>query len=268
MRRAAAGLVTTLLVTVGIVVLAAPAGAASLSGSRTAGLDPAGETIGVSGSGYVPGIQVYVALCNPAVGSGGACDMVNFRQVPVDGAGNFSTALRVVPQFGATDCTVVGCAVQTSRVGMGADRSQEATLAVGFAAAPAPVVPAPPAGGTDPSAGGAGAGGTGGAGAGGAAAGGAGVGGAGTVPDTNAPETTVAPTTAAPSTTTTRPRSTSTTQRADDERDVALAVSEPSGGDGGGSALPWILGGVIVVAIGASAAVVLRRRASGAPGAP
>ena len=125
-------------------LLAGPAAAGGMSVSQTGNLDPAGQTVSVSGSGFQPSIQLYVALCNPAVPSGGACDFGNFRVADVDGAGSFSTSLRVVAAFGATDCHQVTCAIQTSKVGDGADRSQESSVGLSFAAAPPPPTAPPP----------------------------------------------------------------------------------------------------------------------------
>ena len=58
--------------------LAAPAFAAvSITVNKTEGLNPKGETVKVEGAGFKPGIQLYLVTCNPAIPSGGACDLAN-----------------------------------------------------------------------------------------------------------------------------------------------------------------------------------------------
>ncbi len=236
--RVLGGLATAALA-VGLVLgPAAPAGAVGLSASKTSNLNPAGETIGVNGSGYAPGIQVYVALCNPAAGPGAACDMAHYRVANVDGGGSFSTALTVYAQFGATDCMVTGCAVQTSRVGMGADRSQEGTVGVRFAAPappPPPPVAAAPAAGT-PAAGAPGA----------------------TALD-GSPITT---TTAAPAdtTTTTKPEKKASETKADARDAERAGATVDTDDDGGSSALPWIVGLLVVLAAAGGAFWFFRHR--------
>lgn len=103
-----------------------------LTASRSTDLNPAGDDITVKGSGFKAATGLFVVLCDPAVPNGGACDMANFKQVKTDAAGAFSTPLHVVAKFGTTDCTKVACALMTSRIGAGADRTQEAKLAVTF----------------------------------------------------------------------------------------------------------------------------------------
>ncbi|HVX22082.1 MAG TPA: neocarzinostatin apoprotein domain-containing protein [Acidimicrobiales bacterium] len=102
------------------------------------GLDPAGSTVTVTGSGYLPDTAYYVSECDPAVPAGGACDMVHFQEATSDATGAFSLALTVDAQFGTTDCLQVACAVQTSDVGQPTDLSQEATVGLGFTGGPPP----------------------------------------------------------------------------------------------------------------------------------
>lgn len=114
--------------------LAAPAFAAvSITVNKTEGLNPKGETVKVEGAGFKPGIQLYLVTCNPAIPSGGACDLANFPgPVDVKPDGTWSASLKVVAKFGTVDCFKTACAIQTSRVGQGADRTQEAYAAISF----------------------------------------------------------------------------------------------------------------------------------------
>ena len=101
--------------------LAAPAFAAvSITVNKTEGLNPKGETVKVEGAGFKPGIQLYLVTCNPAIPSGGACDLANFPgPVDVKPDGTWSASLKVVAKFGTVDCFKTACAIQTSRVGRG-----------------------------------------------------------------------------------------------------------------------------------------------------
>lgn len=119
-------------------------GTPTLTADQTTGLDPAGETITVQGTGFLPGIELYVAECDAAVAAGGACNMASFKVAPVAEDGTFTAEVTVQGQFGsgatATDCKADGaqCAIQTSRVGQGSDRTQEATLPISFGDGPGP----------------------------------------------------------------------------------------------------------------------------------
>ena len=52
--------------------------------------------------------------------------------VDVKPDGTWSASLKVVAKFGTVDCFKTACAIQTSRVGQGADRTQEAYAAISF----------------------------------------------------------------------------------------------------------------------------------------
>lgn len=95
-------------------------------------LDPAGEKITVNGSGFQAEIPLFVVACDPAVPSGGACDMANFGQATTDTAGKFTIELKVVSSFGTTDCLKTRCSVMTSKVGDGGERSQESEVPIAF----------------------------------------------------------------------------------------------------------------------------------------
>jgi hypothetical protein len=131
---------------------AAPAMAAvSMTVSQTTDLNPKGTKVSVQGQGFTPGIQLYVVTCNPAIPNGGACDLANFSQVDVAADGSWSADVKVVATFGSVDCLKVGCAIQTSRVGKGADRTQEAIVPIMFTGQTAPMASAPPAASASPS---------------------------------------------------------------------------------------------------------------------
>lgn len=114
----------------------ATAGAAhadpGLEVDKTSELDPAGEKVTVQGSGFQSDVTLFVVACDPAVANGGACDMANFVQAKTDAEGAFEADLTLVASFGTTDCLKIACAVMTSKVGDGADRSQEAAVPISF----------------------------------------------------------------------------------------------------------------------------------------
>ncbi|GAA4972834.1 hypothetical protein GCM10023205_43910 [Yinghuangia aomiensis] len=150
-RRGAAGIFAFLSFAVAclaaaLVLGAAPAHAegAALTVSKSTGLDPAGENVTVTGKGFAPGIQVFVAVCDPAQPAGKACDMANYKMATVDAGGGFVADVKLVAKFGQTDCTATPCAVQTSRMGNGKDRTQEALAAIGFTGGVAPTLPSKP----------------------------------------------------------------------------------------------------------------------------
>ncbi|WP_406281047.1 neocarzinostatin apoprotein domain-containing protein [Embleya sp. NBC_00896] len=154
--------VATLLIAWLVLGLAGPAhatgapaaGTAKLSAEKTTGLNPAADVVKLVGKGFQSNIQLYVLLCDPAKGAGRACDMGSFGapvQVGADGA--FTQDVKVQPKFGTTDCLKTRCAISTSKVGDGKDRTQEAYLPIGFQgedaglpASPAPATAAPQAG--------------------------------------------------------------------------------------------------------------------------
>lgn len=119
-------------------VAAPPAVTAKLTASKTTGINSGGESLKVDGTGFAPNVSLYLALCNTKVPAGGACDMANFKQVRTDAAGTFpTTAITVAGSFtggngSKVDCLSDPCALQTSKVGAGADASQIATLPLTF----------------------------------------------------------------------------------------------------------------------------------------
>jgi hypothetical protein len=133
-RRGAGRLIIACVLAVAAALWAAgPAFAAvSITVSKTTGLNPAGEKVVVKGVGFRPGIQLYLVTCNPAIPNGGACDLANFSLVNVKPDGSWVSTLKVAARFGTVNCLTTACAIQTSRVGNGADTSQEALAALTF----------------------------------------------------------------------------------------------------------------------------------------
>ncbi|MFF3498032.1 hypothetical protein [Streptomyces sp. NPDC003247] len=157
-----------------LLLTAAPAGAAGASAtgpegqkltvSRSSGLDPAGETVTVTGSGYDTEKGIYVAFCvdngagktpTPCVGgvdmsgeSGASVwissDPPSYGEglaKPYGGSahqGTFSVRIKVRGEDANTDCTATGvtCAVITRNDHTrGGDQSQTVRIPVTFAAA-------------------------------------------------------------------------------------------------------------------------------------
>ncbi len=252
----------------GVVVWPAAASAAGVTVSPAQGLDPAGQIVVVRGSGFRPGIALFVMECRASSAEDHTCNSVGLQKVTTDATGAFATRLSVVGRFGATDCLQVPCGIKTSAVsGHADDRSQDTSAPLSFRAAPAPTAPpattppatAPPA--TAPPA---------------------------TAPPTSAPVASPSTTAATATSTTTTPRTTTTeatastteattsTTQADgdgsegapNEEASASAVGSPDGGDdgsgsGGGAPTGALVAGGVVVAAAAAGGVALRRR--GAP---
>lgn len=108
-------------------------GRPTLTADRTGTLDPAGDRITVTGRGFRPGSEVRVKTCDPAQGPDKACDTdLGEEPVRVDTDGSFARELRVRAAFGPVDCLHTRCAVATTKVGGGGDRSQESYLSIGF----------------------------------------------------------------------------------------------------------------------------------------
>jgi len=154
------------------VLLAAPPAAADTTGrgtqgqrltvSKTAGLNPAGETVTISGSGYDTNKGIYVAFCvdtgagnvpSPCgggadtSGTSGASHWISSNPPsygeglaePYGAGGSFRVTLRITPVIGTVDCRTVKCAVVTradhTRT---SDRTQDVRVRVTFAGAAAP----------------------------------------------------------------------------------------------------------------------------------
>lgn len=114
--------------------VAAPPAPATLTGNPTTGLNPNGDTVQVSGTGFQPGSAVYVALCDPTVANFGACDLDNAVEATPDASGSFSLPLAVRGSFGTTNCMPGGaaCAIRTWAVSV-SSAAAESSLPVSFA---------------------------------------------------------------------------------------------------------------------------------------
>lgn len=107
---------------------------AGMTVSKTSGV-ASGEKVSVNGSGFKDG-GLFLALCNTNAAPGGACDMANFAQVQAKG-GKFSGSITLQAKYTAgdgssVDCMKDPCALQTSKVGNGADTSQTVTIPISF----------------------------------------------------------------------------------------------------------------------------------------
>lgn len=248
---------------------ATPASAAGVSVSPAQGLDPGGQIVVVRGSGFRPGIALFVMECRASSAEDHTCNSVGLQKVTTDASGSFATRLSVVGRFGATDCLQVACGIKTSAVsGHAGDRSQDTSTAISFRAAPAaPPATAPPstaAPATAPPA---------------------------TAPPTTAPTTTTPTTTAPVASSTTTPAdaegTTSTTAAGSTTTDAPsttgdesepveqaagaaapVAADEPdgSGGSGGtGAPVGALAVGTVVAAALVTGGLLLRRRSTPGP---
>lgn len=172
-RRSSVRLLTAAVAVLATMLTTTPAAAASAQGpdgqqvtvSRSSGLNPAGETITVSGSGFDTSKGIYVALCvdngagaqpSPCLGgvdmegAGGASAWISSNPpaygeglaVPFTesgGRGSFSVALSVAASDAFTDCLdpdvapngcVIGTRADHTRAG---DRSADVRVPVTFA---------------------------------------------------------------------------------------------------------------------------------------
>lgn len=115
------------------VATAAPAAAGALSISPSSGL-PSSATVSVSGTGYTPSANLYLAECDVTASPGTACNQASYVVVSTDASGAFGpTNLNVAKTFvgwngqtntnGPTVNCLGGtghqCAVQTSSVASG-----------------------------------------------------------------------------------------------------------------------------------------------------
>lgn len=143
-------------------------GTRSIAVSASTGLDPAGQTVTVTGDGFDEQRGIYVAVCvvNPSgvapgpcgggqdrEGSGGASAWISSNPPaygeglarPYGPGGSFEVSVRVAPEIApGYDCRHLTCAVTTrndhTRSG---DRGQDLAVPVSFRADPPPPPPAP-----------------------------------------------------------------------------------------------------------------------------
>ncbi len=125
---------------------AAPAAAPNLSVNPANNLDPNGAFVVVSGTGFLPNVQLFVMQCRATSTTDHTCNSVGLRKVTTSPQGTFTAnAMKVVANFGATDCLKVQCAIKTSAVSDHADdRSQDRNTNIAFRAPAPPPPTAPP----------------------------------------------------------------------------------------------------------------------------
>ncbi|GAC80446.1 Neocarzinostatin family protein [Gordonia malaquae] len=122
-----------------------PGAGPSVSVDRTSGLNPSGDSVTVSGSGFStsgPGVYVGIAQSNQF----SVTDQSSFDDRAVWVAtsngrmradGSFSVQLPVKAKFGRADCTTSPCAVYTFAAHGSSDRSQDTATGVSFTGGPA-----------------------------------------------------------------------------------------------------------------------------------
>jgi hypothetical protein len=100
-------------------------GQPTISASPADGLNPAGETIIVTGANFAPGIGIYVRLCQAPTGTlgtaagrppGSLCHAAIDQWItPIPAPGTFSTTITVPGTFGTTDCLATQCGIFVRR---------------------------------------------------------------------------------------------------------------------------------------------------------
>lgn len=146
-RRPLIPLVALTVLAAGLLTASPAYAARTLSVTPSTGLNPAGATVTINGSGYTPGQGVYVRFCQQPSGTPGSgpagratnCDTSLDQWItPIPSAGAFSTTMTVAKVFGTTDCGVVTCGIFTRRdhVGGGGDFSSDVFFPVSFSGAP------------------------------------------------------------------------------------------------------------------------------------
>ncbi|MCX6501398.1 MAG: HtaA domain-containing protein [Microbacterium sp.] len=142
-----AGSVTTDAAVLTVTAVPTPVVVPTLTVSKTTGLNPAGETVTVTGSGYNPAQAMYLTTCTDvalsevsfafiSAGCTTGAKLINPTptrptQVKLNADGTFETTLTVTPKTGST--AIYTIADHTAQ----ADRSQDAKATITFAAAPA-----------------------------------------------------------------------------------------------------------------------------------
>ncbi|WP_052030898.1 neocarzinostatin apoprotein domain-containing protein [Rhodococcus triatomae] len=130
----------------------APAGSPAVSSSKTSGLNAAGDTITVSGTGFsTTGTGIYVGVAQSdrfSTTNASAFQDAKFIRASDMPGGSWSTTLNVTGAFGDSDCTRNACAVYTLAAHGSADRSQDTVVPISFVgtANPTTTTTAAPAG--------------------------------------------------------------------------------------------------------------------------
>ncbi|MCK0439537.1 neocarzinostatin apoprotein domain-containing protein [Gordonia alkaliphila] len=132
----------------------APAtGQPAVSLSKSTGLNPAGDTVTVTGRGFGtsgPGVYVGIAQTDQhsstdASAFGPGTVFVSTANGKLSSDGSFSVQLPVAARFGKADCTKNACAVYTLAAHGSTDRSQDTSTGVSFAGGPSAGADAPAA---------------------------------------------------------------------------------------------------------------------------
>ncbi|MDO5731756.1 neocarzinostatin apoprotein domain-containing protein [Corynebacterium sphenisci] len=118
----------------------------SVSATPTTGLNPAGDTVTVSGSGFKtgePGIYVGIAAddnFSPTNQDAFGPDTiwVAEKNGRMSSDGSFTVSLPVQAKFGSTDCLTQRCSIFTFAAHGSSDRSQDTATPVGFTGGVAP----------------------------------------------------------------------------------------------------------------------------------
>lgn len=216
---------------------AAAAPSPTISATPSTDLNPEGQFVTVTGTGFTPGIELFVLQCSSTSAQDHTCNSIGMQKVTTDASGSFrANPMRVTARFGATDCLQVQCAMKTSAVANHSqNRGDDLSVNISFRSA-APATPAPT---TAP-------------------------------PPTAAPSTTAAPTqaptTAATATSTTAPPTTLVPTTAPQTSSTSVALAPPTTPDAqqsnesSGSPILWIAGIALVVGAGGVAAFLFNRR--------
>jgi hypothetical protein len=144
--RRAAGLLAAATGAAGLLAAVPAHAAPSLSVAPSTGLNPAGATVTINGSGYTPAQGIYVRFCQQPPGVPGSgpsgratnCDGTRDQWItPIPASGTFGTTMTLAKVFGTTDCGVVTCGIFTRRdhLGGATDYSSDAFFPVSFSGA-------------------------------------------------------------------------------------------------------------------------------------
>ncbi|TQF67040.1 hypothetical protein FK531_15790 [Rhodococcus spelaei] len=123
----------------------APDNGPTVNADRTSGLNPAGDTITVSGQRFsTSGTGIYIGVAQMSRYS--TTDASVFQDAkfvkPADmPGGSWSTTLNVSSTFAGSDCMANACAVYTLAAHGSSDRSQDTVTRITFAGAPTPAEP-------------------------------------------------------------------------------------------------------------------------------
>ncbi|MDI9914618.1 hypothetical protein QM600_05075 [Rhodococcus sp. IEGM 1379] len=119
-----------------------PTGGPSVSADRTSGLNAAGDTISISGSGFsTSGTGIYIGIAQSNRYSNTDASVFQDAKFikPTDmPGGSWSTSLNVSSIFAGSDCQANACAIYTLAAHGSSDRSQDTSTPISFVGTPAP----------------------------------------------------------------------------------------------------------------------------------